>query len=57
MTRVQMHRGAWIFVSHSHRDLEKVRENRNEPERLGCNHELPKQNLRDFRRRQRPVGH
>ena len=29
--------GAWIFVSHSHRDLEKVREIRNELERRGCN--------------------
>src|SRR5277367_3441113 len=29
--------GAWIFVSHSHRDLEKVREIRNELERRGHN--------------------
>jgi len=29
--------GAWIFVSHSHRDLEKVRRIRNELERLGHN--------------------
>lgn len=29
--------GAWIFVSHSHRDLEKVRPIRNEPERRGHN--------------------
>jgi hypothetical protein len=29
--------GAWIFVSHSHRDLEKVRQIRNELERLGHN--------------------
>jgi hypothetical protein len=27
--------GAWIFVSHSHRDLEQVREIRNELERRG----------------------
>ena len=27
--------GAWIFVSHSHRDLEKVRPIRNELERRG----------------------
>ena len=29
--------GAWIFVSHSHRDLEKVRQIRNELERRGHN--------------------
>lgn len=29
--------GAWIFVSHSHRDLEKVRRIRNELERRGHN--------------------
>lgn len=29
--------GAWIFVSHSHKDLEKVRELRNELERQGAN--------------------
>lgn len=29
--------GAWIFISHSHRDLEKVREIRNELERRGHN--------------------
>lgn len=32
-----MHRGAWIFVSHSNRDIEKVREIRNELERRGHN--------------------
>jgi TIR domain len=31
------HSGAWIFVSHSHHDLVKVREIRNELERRGCN--------------------
>ena len=29
--------GAWIFVSHSHRDLEKVRQIRNELEKRGHN--------------------
>ena len=29
--------GAWIFVSHSHKDIEKVREIRNELERRGHN--------------------
>ncbi len=29
--------GAWIFVSHSHRDLEKVYRSRNELERRGHN--------------------
>jgi len=29
--------GTWIFVSHSHCDLEKVREIRNELERRDCN--------------------
>ncbi|MGO8697048.1 MAG: toll/interleukin-1 receptor domain-containing protein [Limisphaerales bacterium] len=29
--------GGWVFVSHSHRDLDKVREIRNELERLGHN--------------------
>ncbi len=36
MTQAQ-HSGAWIFVSHSHRDLEKVRHIRNELERRGHN--------------------
>lgn len=29
--------GAWIFVSHSHHDLEKVRQVRNELEQRGHN--------------------
>ncbi len=37
MTQAQRHSGAWIFVSHSHRDLEKVRQIRNELERRGHN--------------------
>ncbi len=32
-----MRSGAWIFVSHSHRDLEKVRQIRNELEKRGHN--------------------
>ena len=33
MTQAQQHSGAWIFVSHSQRDLEEVNPIRNELER------------------------
>ncbi|MCH7229102.1 toll/interleukin-1 receptor domain-containing protein [Haloferula sp. A504] len=36
MTQAQRHSGAWIFVSHSHRDLGKVREIRNYLEKKGA---------------------